>query len=244
MINSILNKQILDKKWYDSYLFFMEERSKIDEDSKGWLHWAKTRVGDCSSLLEFIPFQTGKDWKILELGARGSAFSSYLTLFHKDIIVSDNFQIGQNEGHIWDDFDKKSPFGDLKKWESRWKKIAYYSDRITAMEIDSRTIPFPDNYFDCIISVSVIEHIKNHSGFTEREDVVALQEAYRVLKPEGYFGITSDFDKIGKDEQDRPKIYDENSFIDIVKQSGFKFDKEIYDYKTEIPRGGFAILRK
>jgi SAM-dependent methyltransferase len=244
MINSVLKKEELSKYWYESYLYFMEERSLIDKDCDGWLFWAKTRVGGCSSILEFIDFSAAKRWKVLELGARGSAFSSYLSLFDLDIIVSDNFQVGQNDGHIWNDWDKKSTFGDLDKWDKRWKKIAPFPEKIKSEQMDSRFIPYPNNYFDCIVSISVIEHIKNKQGFSGEEDLVAMKEACRVLKPDGRFGITTDFDKVGKDEQNRPKLYDENSFVELVNKSGFMFERKIYNYKTEEPIGGFAILRK
>lgn len=53
---------------------------------------------------------------------------------------------------------------------------------------DIRDLPFKDNFFDIIISLGTIEHI--------RENVQAVKEAYRVLKPGGIFvsGINNKFD--------------------------------------------------
>ncbi len=51
-----------------------------------------------------------------------------------------------------------------------YKKIALY---------DGNTIPYPDNYFNTVISNCVLEHIPDVKS--------SLKEIYRVLKPGGYF---------------------------------------------------------
>jgi len=45
-------------------------------------------------------------------------------------------------------------------------------------QIDMTQIPYRDNFFDIIISSHVLEHIPN--------DMAAMSELYRVLKPNGY----------------------------------------------------------
>lgn len=45
-------------------------------------------------------------------------------------------------------------------------------------------LPFPDSYFDLIISLAVIEHLKNPSTM--------IKEVKRVLKPAGHFLIRND----------------------------------------------------
>jgi SAM-dependent methyltransferase len=44
--------------------------------------------------------------------------------------------------------------------------------------IDIRRTPYPDGYFDCVVSVSAFEHIHNLDR--------ALEESYRILKPGGF----------------------------------------------------------
>lgn len=43
-------------------------------------------------------------------------------------------------------------------------------------------LPYPDNYFDSVISSGVLEHVPN--------DYESIKEVYRILKPGGYFIIT------------------------------------------------------
>lgn len=54
-----------------------------------------------------------------------------------------------------------------------YKKISLYN---------GNTVPYPDNYFNTIVSNCVLEHIPDIN--------ISLKEIYRVLKPGGYF-ITS-----------------------------------------------------
>lgn len=49
---------------------------------------------------------------------------------------------------------------------------------------DAIKLDYPDNYFDSVISISVIEHI-NDDG-----DSKAMKEIWRVLKPNGLFSFT------------------------------------------------------
>ncbi len=56
---------------------------------------------------------------------------------------------------------------------------------ITQILADLRNLPFFDNYFDCVVCVSVLEHIEKHRH-------LALSEMIRVLKPGGKLLFTMD----------------------------------------------------
>ncbi|MDV2989354.1 MAG: class I SAM-dependent methyltransferase [Dehalogenimonas sp.] len=50
---------------------------------------------------------------------------------------------------------------------------------------DMRSLPFPDSHFDQVIAVASLHHIKTRS-----EQLLALQEIKRVLRPEGELFLT------------------------------------------------------
>ena len=56
-------------------------------------------------------------------------------------------------------------------------KDAELTDRITLKLVDAKTLPYPDNSFDGLISNSIVHHV--HDALT------ALQEMGRVVKPDG-----------------------------------------------------------
>ncbi|MFX1449851.1 MAG: class I SAM-dependent methyltransferase [Promethearchaeota archaeon] len=58
---------------------------------------------------------------------------------------------------------------------------------IIAKQADLTNIPFEDNFFDYIISVSVLEHMSNALK------IKGMKEFERVLKPGGLIGLTIDY---------------------------------------------------
>ncbi len=74
--------------------------------------------------------------------------------------------------------------GDLKETE-KFIKVANLHGRTNIHNIDAtRKLPFPDDCFDIITSVSVFEHMSKDG------DKHAMQEAWRVLKPKGKLILT------------------------------------------------------
>lgn len=103
-----------------------------------------------------------------------------------------------------------------------YKRIALY---------DGNKIPFPNNYFDTIISNCVLEHIPNLSQ--------SIKEIYRVLKPGGYFlatVMTDNWEKflLGKNifgkkyldflrkKQEHYNLLTKKQWENIFKKQGFK----------------------
>ena len=68
---------------------------------------------------------------------------------------------------------------------------------------DITNIPYPDNTFDAVIALDVIEHIKN--------DEEALREIYRVLRPQGMAIITVPAFMFlwGNNGRDKPSLIDD-----------------------------------
>jgi methionine biosynthesis protein MetW len=62
--------------------------------------------------------------------------------------------------------------------EARKRGVVAYT-----LDLNSNKLPFKDDYFDLIIMFEVIEHLVNPDN--------ALREARRVLKPSGFFVLTT-----------------------------------------------------
>lgn len=45
------------------------------------------------------------------------------------------------------------------------------------------TIPYDDDYFDAVVSVGVLEHVRETGG----NETASMEEVFRILKPGGYF---------------------------------------------------------
>lgn len=63
---------------------------------------------------------------------------------------------------------------------------------------DARELPFSNNSYSSIISISTFEHIPNTKKL--------LSEMYRVLKPEGILAITMETDEVDKNTFYRPML--------------------------------------
>lgn len=103
-----------------------------------------------------------------------------------------------------------------------YKKIILY---------DGGVIPYPNNYFDSVVSNCVLEHIPKLQ--------YSLKEIYRVLKPEGYFLTSVMTDRwedyqfgsksLGKPyldfmrkTQDHHNLFSQDKWQNYLKKTGFK----------------------
>jgi SAM-dependent methyltransferase len=97
---------------------------------------------------------------------------------------------------------------------------------------DLTATPFPDQTFDCAVSISVIEHGVDLDRF--------FQETYRILKPNGFLFITTDYwhQKIQVDSTIKPfelswSIFSSTevqAMLTLAQQSGF-----LLESNSEIP---------
>ncbi|MEK7533738.1 MAG: class I SAM-dependent methyltransferase [Patescibacteria group bacterium] len=85
---------------------------------------------------------------------------------------------------------------------------------------DARDLPFAENSYSSIISISTFEHISNAEKL--------LKEMYRVLKPNGVLAITMETEEVDKNTFYRP----------LLKKMGFGFlsDWLTYAYNTNFSR--------
>ena len=107
---------------------------------------------------------------------------------------------------------------DLANVNSLSSKLSLKGKYITQL-MDVLKLSFPNNFFDRVISISVIEHI-NGEG-----DSRAIKEIWRVLKPNGLFSFTVPVKKEFENEYRKRDEYNLNS----GKKSEEYFFQRIYD---------------
>lgn len=107
---------------------------------------------------------------------------------------------------------------DLTNVISLSRKLKFKGD-YSPREIDALNLPFEDSFFSKVVSISVIEHIK------EDGDTLALKEIWRVLKPNGKLILTF---PVKKEYNIEYKDKDEYN-LNIGQASGGYFFQRIYD---------------
>ncbi len=82
-------------------------------------------------------------------------------------------------------------------------------------------LPFADETFDHVYSISVLEHM------AKGEDVMAIREMSRVLKKGGTMFVTVDFSPVKMEM----KAYTKEDILALISASGLQFDNE-YDFEV------------
>lgn len=96
------------------------------------------------------------------------------------------------------------------------------TEKIHLNSYDVSQLPFPDQSFDVITSISVIEHIP------DKGDSIAMQEMWRVLKTGGKLIITVPCQAIYEEEYRGNNIYG----LDNQEKNGNYFFQRFYDKNT------------
>lgn len=118
-----------------------------------------------------------------------------------------------------------------------------YNYSLTKIErIDITKIPYPDNFFDMVLCNHVLEHVKN--------DIRAIKELRRVLKPSGWGILQVPIDlnrvetyedssikkpherKIHFGQEDHLRVYGRD-YVNILEDNGFKVEVNSYVKKTK-----------
>ena len=96
--------------------------------------------------------------------------------------------LGQNSHQIAERGAKKVVGIEYSAKKVNWSKSYFLENKIKNLDLiqgDAENLDFPDNEFDFVFSISVLEHVKNPKK--------ALQEMYRVLKPGGKLLLGIDY---------------------------------------------------
>jgi len=108
---------------------------------------------------------------------------------------------------------------DLEITEPRLKRAEQIHTPLIIGQENIETLPFPNNSFDRVFCICVIEHVKN--------DVKGIKELVRVCKKGGLIALTTDYTKkfnpYGKAIFKNSRSYNKRQLLErIVKSSGLK----------------------
>jgi SAM-dependent methyltransferase len=177
--------------------------------------------------------QGGGYGKVLETGSFNTFLGLYLSTISDEVIISDIYgdRIKENilrRLGIWKKRRTQAPF---EKW---FYAMKYTQKNIHFKSVNLLKIPFDDNYFDLITSISVIEHIPNPKP--------AYLEMIRCLKPGGKLLISTDISNKFMNYKGGVKHFTVDELTDIfdlseidIKSTSPDFSKENWLYHQDKP---------
>jgi 2-polyprenyl-3-methyl-5-hydroxy-6-metoxy-1,4-benzoquinol methylase len=163
-----------------------------------------------------------RDKIVCDLGARDGIFGAWLTRFVKKIYISDYFEEwGKGTEH---------DLGQIDYWTDIWKRVAPHPERMVIEHQDMTKLTYPDNFFDIVISTSVIEHIYNQADW--QGDTIAMKEMARICKPGGIILMSTDMAKESKWVSGTYYYSEEDLFKRLIEPSGCQLRGK-YDFSID-----------
>ena len=133
----------------------------------------------------------------------------------KDATFDNILDIGYGSGIFFPELKKHSSnlFGiDIHEYHTEiQKRLFEYGIEVNLSKANIDKLPFTDNFFECIIAISVLEHIKNLEK--------TLLEILRVLKPNGIFLVG---------------IPIKNKFMNLIFKNLLRFQSDRYHLNSHI----------
>ena len=151
------------EEWVTNFRSIVQEKGKYPD----------RLAHELDSYFIYKNLDIGYNDKVLEFGCGFSYPYIYFSKFCEEFILSDDFSWCKRDYAIKDKLDPNTVITEAKKHFN-----------VKPMQFSATKIPFPDNYFDKVYSISVMEHIE--------KDSKAMDEVYRVLKPGGKFVFTTE----------------------------------------------------
>lgn len=207
------------------YIKFVGENHAITSSFRGW------QYPEAILLAELRP-----DHVVLDVGCASSYFGVY---------ISD--KVGRVYGI--DDIETYAFTTYTIAWmESLRDFPAYHSGDFVLLFSNASKLPFPDNFFDRVFTFSAMEH------FLGGDDTLCAIEIARVLKPDGFFLGTVDYNPATEHPTglDWDRMYTHESlWRRIITPSGLALVGEDYEAAMPVPESVeylaqaiFFILRK
>ena len=154
---------------------------------------------------------------VLEFGAWNTYAAIPVSQKVKMLYATDSFAWAKREYSAT--YDEMSEQGTCspKRWMSEFSEYK----NIVCEKADIENLHYKNNMFNKIYSISVIEHVPN--------DLQALNEVYRILKPGGIFTFTCEFHPTNSREFSSStgyyRVYTPSDLIDLITNSNFKFPR-------------------
>ena len=149
--------------------------------------------------------------KMLELGAWPTYLFLSFASISDELVVSDSMQ-----------WNSERKLGDVDVSPTSWlNECNGIFPHVRGEVIDACDIPY-EGYFDCVYSVSVLEHIK--------DDMAALKSMRRALRPGGQLILTTEvnlFTSMDYQPDIYMRVYQADELIDLVESAGFRVSKDV-----------------
>lgn len=209
----------------ESYKKLTMELLEIDKSSSALygdvppcLHWSRRYEYPYAILNSVLPEHPPKDFKILNCGAAMSPLQFYLAM--KEYII---YSLDLNLITL----ERVARFKSEEKLKTLYPVYGNLLD-----------LPFPDAYFDRVLSISVLEHIIDTCLLKQNTDVILkgfANELLRVLKPEGLLVFTFDVNI----KAQTPLRLRYNEYESLCKMLGIRAKPPPHDrlYSSDTERG-------
>ena len=200
---------------YDDYLAFVGKQNLGTCSGRGW-DYPEAIKQACLQPTDIV----------LDIGCASSYFGLYIARW-----VKQSYGIDDIGSYAYEE------------WTSAWLPTLldfeeYHNGSFALVFGNAAKLPFPDNFFDQVFTVSALEH------FVDDDDTKSAVEVARVLKPGGSFLGTVDYNPLSEYPHALPdRCYTYESFIRrVVTPSGLMLDGRDYLKDTEIPETADDIM--
>jgi len=173
--------------FFNNYVNYMLPEDWEDATHRDWEYSEVNGLGEWN-----------KNHKVLEIGCATSYMGMYLSRF-----VDKMFGVDDLSAHPWTD-NWMQRIGKYKEWQT---------GQFAFVPCNAAVLPFRDNFFDSVFTISVLEH------FVGDGDSLCAKEVVRVLKPNGLFFGSVDFNpctEYPRAKYPETRLYTCESFIERI----------------------------
>jgi SAM-dependent methyltransferase len=211
----ILNAVCHPRFWDDPEWLMVLRQLDLDQVHRKAWEWTQCVFG-----LERLGV-LGPQTRVLGVGAGHEVVLYYLANRCAEVIGTDLY-----EGDFASSLAAEADPGFVAD-PSRYAPFPYRQDRLAGMVADGRNLPFPDDHFDVVYSLSSIEHFGGHEAAAQ-----AMREMRRVVRPGGIVCVATELLLQGDDHEEF--FTREELQRDVIEASGLVPVEQLHE--EPIPR--------